>query len=277
MTIAVDHNSCNSERIGCVATSSVERRKEMAEECSPSSSTTSSSSSIGKNSDLTDGGEDGLEENEVQSAYKGTLDSMEALEEVLPIRRGISNFYNGKSKSFTSLSDASSSPSIKDIAKPENAYTRKRRNLLAFSHVWEKTRSFPYRSGIAKRPISNSKSTLALAVAMSSSESISSASEDSTSTSKSPPNLPPLHPRSRASHNNLTSLPSPRQNFSPWRSFSLADLQQCTMGNVFSFFMVLAPCACFELMECLKEYESSLVLFLSFCDAVRSSTTTIRC
>jgi hypothetical protein len=148
-------------------------------------------------------------------------------------RRGISNFYNGKSKSFTSLSDASSSPSIKDIAKPENAYTRKRRNLLAFSHVWEKTRSFPYRSGIAKRPISNSKSTLALAVAMSSSESISSASEDSTSTSKSPPNLPPLHPRSRASHNNLTSLPSPRQNFSPWRSFSLADLQQCTMVNSF--------------------------------------------
>lgn len=246
MSIAVD-STCNIDmdstgfprgRLGFVVTSSVfdspvGRREEMAEECSPSSSTTSSSSSIGKNSDLTDGGEDGLEENEVQSAYKGTLDSMEALEEVLPIRRGISNFYNGKSKSFTSLSDASSSPSIKDIAKPENAYTRKRRNLLAFSHVWEKTRSFPYRSGIAKRPISNSKSTLALAVAMSSSESISSASEDSTSTSKSPPNLPPLHPRSRASHNNLTSLPSPRQNFSPWRSFSLADLQQCTMVNSF--------------------------------------------
>ncbi|KAJ6698254.1 hypothetical protein OIU79_011723 [Salix purpurea] len=234
MSIAVDHNSCNSGRIGCVASlfeSPVERRKEMEEECSPSSSTTSSSSSIGKNSDLTDGGEDGLEENEVQSAYKGTLDSMEALEEVLPVRRGISNFYNGKSKSFTSLSDASSSPTIKDIAKPENAYTRKRRNLLAFTHVWEKNRSFPFRSGIAKRPISNSKSTLAFAVAMSSSESISSASEDSSSTSKSPPHLPPLHPGSRASHNNLTSLPSPRQSFSPWRSLSLVDLQQCTMVN----------------------------------------------
>jgi hypothetical protein len=64
----------------------VERRKEMAEECSPSSLTTSSKSSIGKDSDLSGGGEDGLDENEVQSAYKGALDSMEGLEEVLPIR-----------------------------------------------------------------------------------------------------------------------------------------------------------------------------------------------
>lgn len=55
-------------------------------------------------------------------------------------RRGISSFYNGKSKSFTSLADAwpstsssnSSSNSIQDIAKPENAYTRKRKNLGAF-------------------------------------------------------------------------------------------------------------------------------------------------
>ncbi|KAI5556494.1 hypothetical protein POPTR_018G048100v4 [Populus trichocarpa] len=246
MSIAVD-STCNIDmdstgfprgRLGFVVTSSVfdspvGRREEMAEECSPSSLTTSSKSSIGKDSDLSGGGEDGLDENEVQSAYKGALDSMEGLEEVLPIRRGISKFYDGKSKSFTILSDASSSPSIKDIAKPENAFTRKRRNLLAFNHFWEKNRGFPHRNGISKRPISSSKSTLALAVAMSSSESISSASEDSnsTSTSKSPPHLPPLHPRSRASHNNLASLPSPRQSFSPWRSFSLADLQQCGTVN----------------------------------------------
>ncbi|KAJ6758391.1 hypothetical protein OIU74_025125 [Salix koriyanagi] len=248
MSIAVD-NACDigmdapgftRGRLGAVVTSSVfeppvERREEMAEGRSPSSLRTSSTSSIGKDSDLSAGGEDGLDENEVQSAYKGALDSMEGLEEVLPIRRGMSKFYNGKSKSFTILSDASSSPSIKDIAKPENAFTRKRRNLLAFSHFWEKNRGFPNRNGISKRPISSSKSTLALAVAMSSSESISSTSEDSNSTStsfsKSPPHLPPLHPRSRASHNNLASFPSPRQSFSPWWSFSLADLQQCSMVN----------------------------------------------
>ena len=46
-----------------------------------------SSSSIGKNSDLS---ENSLEKSgdgeEVQSSYKGPLDAMEALEEVLPIR-----------------------------------------------------------------------------------------------------------------------------------------------------------------------------------------------
>ncbi|KAJ4842071.1 hypothetical protein Tsubulata_039964 [Turnera subulata] len=209
----------------------VTTEEEEEEECSPSPSS-SSSSSIGKNSDLSSNGEEeGEEDNEVQSSYKGTLDSMEALEEVLPIRRGISKFYTGKSKSYTSLSEASSVSSMKDIAKPENAYTRKRRNLLAFSHGWEKNRSFPYRGnggGISKRPIGSSRSTLALAVAMSSSESLGSTSDDSSSNSKSPPHLPPLHPRSKASCNNLASLSSPQLHFSPWRSISLADLRQCT-------------------------------------------------
>ena len=139
-------------------------------------------------------------------------------------RRGISSFYNGKSKSFTSLEEASSSSSsIKDIAKAENAYTRKRRNLLAFNHVWEnKNRNFPLKShiggGISKRPLGSSRSTLALAVAMSnsSSDSISNSSEDSIPRSPTPPPLPPLHPQSRSS-----------KNVSAWRSYSVADLQQC--------------------------------------------------
>ena len=138
-------------------------------------------------------------------------------------RRGISNFYNGKSKSFTSLADSSSTSSIKDIAKPENAYTRRRRNLLAINHVWDKNRN---KRPI--RPISSSKSTLALAVAMSSSESISSTSDDSTSTSS--PRLPPLHPQTRTSfNNNIPSSPPPSsRNFSNWRSFSLADVREYT-------------------------------------------------
>ncbi|PON39633.1 hybrid signal transduction histidine kinase M-like protein [Trema orientale] len=201
---------------------------------SASSSPSSSSSSIGKNSDLSErscsDGEDS-EENEAQSSYKGPLEMMDALEEVLPIRRGISSFYNGKSKSFTSLGDAVSASSIKDIAKPENAYSRKRRNLLAFNHVWEKNRSFPLRSngsGISKRPISSSRSTLALAVAMSSSESSSSTSDESLS--RSPPPLPPLHPQARntnkAPPSSSSSSSSPTQrNFSSLRSFSWADLR----------------------------------------------------
>ncbi|KAI7743208.1 hypothetical protein M8C21_020564, partial [Ambrosia artemisiifolia] len=60
-------------------------------------------------------------------------DAIEALEQALPIRRGISTFYNGKSKSFTCLANVwPTMSSVQDIAKPENAYTRKRRNLGAF-------------------------------------------------------------------------------------------------------------------------------------------------
>ncbi|KAK9273724.1 hypothetical protein L1049_018534 [Liquidambar formosana] len=148
-----------------------ERGREKSDSCSSSSS---SSSSIGKNSDLSGRSSDGEDsgEAEVQSSYKQPFDSMDALEEVLPIRRGISRFYSGKSKSFASLTDASSTSSVKDIAKPENAYTRKRRNLLASSLVWDKNRNSPLRSnggGISKRPANSSRSTLALAVAMSNS------------------------------------------------------------------------------------------------------------
>ncbi|KAJ7958415.1 MTD1 [Quillaja saponaria] len=204
-------------------------------ECRTSSSSTSS---IGRNSDLSSErslGDEDSGENEAESAYNGPLDMMDALEEVLPIRRGISEFYNGKSKSFTSLADASSSASsVKDIAKPENAYSRKRRNLMAFNQVLDKNRSFPLKSiggGISKRPISSSRSTLALAVAMNNSESNSSLSEDSNSSSspRSPPLLPPLHPQIRPSHNkgNGASSPLSQDRFCAWRSFSLADLQQC--------------------------------------------------
>ncbi|KAL4564463.1 hypothetical protein LXL04_028527 [Taraxacum kok-saghyz] len=100
----------------------------------------SGSSSIGKNSDDDDDDQEG----DAQSSYRyhqnnnkisnGSLDdAIQALEEALPIRRGISTFYNGKSKSFTCLTKMwpSSTPSIQEIVKPDNVYTRKRRNLLA--------------------------------------------------------------------------------------------------------------------------------------------------
>lgn len=189
------------------------------------------SSSIGRNSDLCSDGEDSGE-NEVQSSYRGSLDVMDALEEALPIRRGISNFYSGKSKSFTSLAEASCTSSIKEIAKPENAYLRKRRNILAYNHVWEKNRNLrSYMGGISKRPLGSSRSTLAFAVAMSSSDSISGSSEDSNS--RSPTILPPLHPQSTTAKD---SRASPRQqNLAAWRSFSFVDLQQCATTATASY------------------------------------------
>lgn len=185
----------------------------------------SSTSSIGKNSDESTGGGGGGDEEEVQSEYKGgPLDSLDALEDVLPVKKSISKFYCGKSKSFTSLSDAASCSSIKDITKPENEYSRKRKNLLAFNSFLDKNCNRNLRSsnsGISKRP-TNSRSTLALAT-MNCSETNSG--ETSNSNSSSPGRgLPPLPPHARRAANCELSF-SPPAEFSSWWSFSMSDLQ----------------------------------------------------
>ncbi|KAM0036487.1 hypothetical protein Hdeb2414_s0014g00426921 [Helianthus debilis subsp. tardiflorus] len=114
------------------------------EECN-----SSSSSSIGNDSDDEDNHND--DDGDAQSPYRydpkistGSLDhAIQALEKALPIRRGISTFYDGKSKSFTCLANMwrSSTPSINDIAKPENAFNRKRRNLLASTLLSHKNKN----------------------------------------------------------------------------------------------------------------------------------------
>ncbi|KAL5974096.1 hypothetical protein ACLOJK_030758 [Asimina triloba] len=92
------------------------------------------SSSIGCNSSAAEGSTDG-EEEEVQSKFKGGLGSMGLLEDSLPIKRGLSNFFRGKSKSFASLSSATS---LEHLAKPENAFNKRRRTLLACDSAWSK-------------------------------------------------------------------------------------------------------------------------------------------
>ncbi|KAK2445845.1 hybrid signal transduction histidine kinase M protein [Trifolium repens] len=184
---ALDKTTTEEEK-----TSSLLEGEEKDDQCS--SSTTSS---IGKDSDTSECGDIDNEENEAQSAYKydEPLNMMNALQQLLPIRRGISKFYDGKSKSFMSLADAASFPSVKDIAKPENAYARRRRNLMAFNHVWDKNRNFLLRSnsgGISKRTISLNRSAVALAFATNYDSSSSCTSEESTSSlsSWSPPPRP---------------------------------------------------------------------------------------
>lgn len=174
----------------------------------------SSSSSIGKNSDISEGSMEKTDDSEeVQSSYKSPLNSMETLEEVLPMRKGISRFYNGKSKSFTSLREAST----KDLAKPENAYIRKRRNLLGCGNR--------NRGGISKRVTNSSRTTLALAAAM------NCCSSSNSNTTSSFPFVSRLNPHFNRS-NGLNSPCLSRGNFSGWRSFSLADLQQCEFVSV---------------------------------------------
>lgn len=142
-------------------------------------------------------------------------------------RRGISNFYCGKSKSFTSLADVSSETSIKDLEKAENPYTRKRKNLLAHSNFWDKNHSCPSKNsddGTSKRSTNCSRSTFSVGVTTTNSGS-NSRNEDSNSVTASPSFcLPPLHPNGKKPPCSYSLPPLPLRN-SQWRSFSLSDLQ----------------------------------------------------
>lgn len=164
-------------------------------------------------------------------------------------RKGISKYYNGKSKSFTNLaagaaSALTSSSSMKDLAKPENPYSRRRRNLLCHQ-IWENNKTTP-RGGISKKHVmSSSRSALTLAMAVAagvmtgegSSSGGDSSPGSSPTTSGSPPRqrhhqqhqmvkLPPLYPRSQGSFGNLTSSQS-SLGFCAWRSYSVADFPRC--------------------------------------------------
>ncbi|KAK9683915.1 hypothetical protein RND81_10G174700 [Saponaria officinalis] len=185
------------------------------------SCSSSSSSSIGLNSDddndlgnnnhdFDDDGDDEVESKLKISPFDSAVDS---LEQALPIRRGISNFYSGKSKSFASLADVACS-SVKDITKTENAYSRKRKNLLAFS-LYDKSRTpLPKYPGIAGKSTNACPTTSTRKVSTNDCESdidenVPEVEVNARQNSRTPP-LPPVA--------------------SPWRSFSLADLQNCAVS-----------------------------------------------
>lgn len=72
-------------------------------------------------------------------------------------RRGISSFYNGKSKSFTSVTNAGCW--MKSIVKPESPYSRKRRNVLAHTLLGDHNKTSKmchviraHGGGISKKP-----------------------------------------------------------------------------------------------------------------------------
>ncbi|PKA49955.1 hypothetical protein AXF42_Ash017494 [Apostasia shenzhenica] len=151
---------------------------------SPPVSAASRSSSIGRNSDCSLADGDGWEggEAEVQSSYKGPLETMDALEDSLPIRRGISKFYWGKSKSFATLSDAMSNlSSSKELAKPENPYSRKRKSLLSLRTRWEHPAGDV---GASKRPANFSGRIAGASSPSSSSSSSTSSTSNSSSEGK---------------------------------------------------------------------------------------------
>lgn len=190
----------------------------------------SSSSSIGNNSDASGGGGDSDDDggNEAQSLFQGSLNNLCDLEDALPVKRGISTFYAGKSKSYTSLVDAVSVPSIQDIVKPEDAYNRKRKNMLAHNILLDKNRNLTSTSGISKRFANSNRG--ALAHGLNNNNDSNDAGGQRSSINSSPGgSLPPLPARPRRlAINESSSDSSPRIYCSPWRSLSLSDLQHAT-------------------------------------------------
>ncbi|CAD5188564.1 unnamed protein product [Musa acuminata subsp. malaccensis] len=95
----------------------------------------SESSSIGAaSSSSSDKEGEGVGEGEEVESKKGegAFGSLDTLEESLPIKGGLSNFFSGKSKSFASLSDAAANANANELAKPENPLNKRRRILMAY-------------------------------------------------------------------------------------------------------------------------------------------------
>lgn len=161
----------------------------------------SESSSIGV---LSSSSSDDEEENgdEAQSKIKdeGILGSLDSLEESLPIKRGLSNFFTGKSKSFATLSDAGGGHA-KDLVKHENPFNKRRRILMSYKASWRRRASCT--SLITSFP------------PLLSPELIKEQSDEEGDDSDEHENFFPL-----------VSLPSLRSSFKNPRSLSLSDLQK---------------------------------------------------
>ncbi|XP_045820440.1 ubiquitin carboxyl-terminal hydrolase 36-like [Trifolium pratense] len=71
--------------------------------------------------------EDDDEDEEVQSKFKG-LNSLDSLDDSLPIKKGLSNHFIGKSKSFSDLSQVTN---VTELKKQENPFNKRRRLLIA--------------------------------------------------------------------------------------------------------------------------------------------------
>ncbi|KAL5200243.1 hypothetical protein ABZP36_021446 [Zizania latifolia] len=84
--------------------------------------------------------DDGEEsDGEVQSSYRGALDTMDALQEALPRRRGMTKFYNTKSSSLSAENVVSSSQCTKAPTSPEDPSPKKRKCPTPFSFDQDKS------------------------------------------------------------------------------------------------------------------------------------------
>ncbi|XP_030541354.1 protein bfr2-like [Rhodamnia argentea] len=124
------------------------------EEEEEDNSSSGKSSSIGVPDDSDEEEEDGVVSSEdAKGGFRkggfGSFGSLAALEDSLPIKRGLSNHFSGKSKSFNNLSEANLTEAVssaRDLEKPEHPFNKKRRILR-----WSK--NFPLLSTAKSMPL----------------------------------------------------------------------------------------------------------------------------
>ena len=124
-------------------------------------------------------------------------------------RKGLSQFFSGKSRSFSCLADVSI---IKDIAKPENPYAKRRKLDTLSSDTYSSKSRFHTMQGVA----APSTKTLCSAVV----GSKYTMCLDTTTLINEKRDAPPLQ---RSCHNMVSKR---RRNPAPMRSYSLSDLQR---------------------------------------------------
>ncbi|KAI5065159.1 hypothetical protein GOP47_0019854 [Adiantum capillus-veneris] len=137
---------------------------------------------------------------EVESPFKDGVDLSCPVGSSTSPRKGLSRFYAGKSRSFICLRDI---VSVKDLAKPEGPYAKKRKVHSSSSQLPHLQKGS---TTISKKPLQSGKSTLALAVAM------STKNENEAQFSY--------------------ARPMGQQSLVPSRSYSLSDLQHVS-GSLF--------------------------------------------
>ncbi|XP_050220019.1 KID-containing protein 1-like [Mercurialis annua] len=130
-----DHRLISS-RIG----SGLGRPNHELDEDEDDDTSTDGSSSIG---DPDDSDLDDDDEADSGGSIKGALGSLDSLEDSLPIKRGLSNHFAGKSKSFTNLSEVLiGETTVKDLVKTENPFNKRRRVLMANKYGNRRKASF---------------------------------------------------------------------------------------------------------------------------------------
>jgi hypothetical protein len=209
--------------------------QDFPEDDSDSDSCVSSSSSLGRNSD--DSSEDSSDREdsggvEVKTTkFKGPLDTMKDLEQDLPVKKGISKFYSGKSKSFTSLADAAGETCVQKIVKPEDPYAKKRKDSLARNLLIGRSRSYANVGGISNSKRTSNLGRRTSCLNLNYSADSGDEGKSSISTSISPPcPLPPLH-RQPNRLSAAASLPRPPAQNTPLRSYSWSDLNSVAEGH----------------------------------------------